>query len=278
MSRSLPDLAPLIAELREAEPGARAFLVFGSFGRGDAGPYSDIDLRVITAGPPAARDRVRFLGGRDAPLVHVSIGSRSYAELVARAAEPSGWAWIAGFCASARVIDDAHDLLGALRRVVEAHRPARLTTTTGMHYDLETLLEYLAKCKNARVAGDDRELFAAARLVADYAADVLLPLNGVAPVPSERGVRARALAFTVAPPGYREDHTVCAGYTAGARGVGTVFAAAMRLGEGVVRVLMERVAETPLEGALAGYLRDGTVLRYVRQGLGDEWRGARRGT
>ena len=39
----------------------------------------------------------------------------------------------------------------------------------------------------------------------------------------------------------------------------------MRLGEGTVQLLMERQAQLPLQGALATYLRDGTLLRYVRQ-------------
>ncbi|AUX42135.1 uncharacterized protein SOCE26_035620 [Sorangium cellulosum] len=259
----LPDIAPLVAELRGLEPRARAFAVFGSHARGDAGPCSDLDLRVITAGEPVERDRVRFLGGVDGPLLHVSIGSRSLRELVARAESPSGWPWMAGFCASARAIDDPQDLLGVLRRVVESHRPDRITTAAGAHYDLESLLEYLAKCKNARAAGRDLELLAAALHLAEHAMALLVPLNEVSAVGGEDEHRAAVLAFAVAPPGYREDVVLCAGWSASARPPAAVFAAAMRLAEGTARLLMSRADALPLRGALADYLRDGTVLRYI---------------
>lgn len=266
--RGLPDLAPLVAELRLGEPRARAFVVFGSFARGDAGPYSDVDLRVITAGEPVERDRVRFLGGDEGPLVHISIGSRSFAELAASLQKPDEWPWMAGILACAHVLDDPDDLIGTLRRLVETHRPAQLTTAAGVHYDLETLLEGITKCKNAHACGDDGEIFVHARHVAEYAVVLLLTLNDVIPALGRRAWRTRAATLPVAPPGYRADLALCAGDTGQARTSAEVFAAAMRLGEGTLRLLMERQERLPLQGALAGYLRDGTLLRYVRQRAG----------
>ena len=267
-SRGLPDLAPLIAELRAAEPRARAFLVFGSFARGDAGPYSDVDLRIITAGEPVERDRVRFLGGDEGPLVHVSIGSRSFAELVGLLQKPDEWPWMAGILARVQVLDDPDDLVGTLRRLVEAHRPAHMTTAAGMHFDLETLLESVTKCKNAHARGDEGELFVSARHVAEHAIVLLLSLNDVTPALGRRAWRRRATTLPVAPPGYGTDIALCTGDTGQARSGADVFAAAMRLGEGTMRLLMERQELLPLLGALAGYLRDGTLLRYVRQRAG----------
>lgn len=263
--REAPELAPLIAELRVAEPRARAFLIFGSFARGDAGPYSDVDLRIITAGEPVERDRVRFLGGSEGPLVHVSIGSRSFAELAALLQKPDEWPWIAGILARAQVLDDPDDLIGILRRLVETHRPARLISAAGLHYDLETLLEGITKCKNAHFRGDEAEILVNARHLAEYALVLLVSLNEVVPALGRRAWRQRARALPVAPPGYGADLALCSGDTGQARTSAEVFAAAMRLGEGTVRLLMERQAELPLGGALAGYLRDGTLLRYVRQ-------------
>jgi hypothetical protein len=263
--RELPELAPLIAELRVAEPRARAFVIFGSFARGDAGPYSDVDLRIITAGEPVERDRVRFLGGDAGPLLHVSIGSRSFAELAALLQKPDEWPWMAGILARGHVLDDPDDLVGTLRRLVETHRPARLTTAAGMHYDLETLLEGVTKCKNAHAAGDESELFVNARHVAEYVLFLLIALNEVVPAPGRRAWRMRARALAVAPAGYGADLALCTGDTGQARTSAEVFAAAMRLGEGTVQLLMERQAQLPLQGALATYLRDGTLLRYVRQ-------------
>ena len=39
-------------------------------------------------------------------------------------------------------------------------------------------------------------------------------------------------------------------------------------GTGTLRLLMERQERLPLHGALASYLRDGTLLRYIRQRAG----------
>lgn len=266
--RGLPDLVPLTAELRSAEPRARAFMVFGSFARGDAGPYSDVDLRIITAGEPVERDRVRFLGGDQGPLVHVSIGSRSFTELATSLKKPDEWPWMAGILARAHVLDDPDDLVGTLRRLVETHRPAHLITAAGMHYDLETLLEGITKCKNAHASSDDGEVFVNARHVAEYAIVLLLTVNDVVPALGRRAWRTRAVTLPVAPPGYGADIALCTGDAGQARTGAEVFAAAMRLGEGTLRLLMERHERLPLHGALASYLRDGTLLRYVRQRAG----------
>lgn len=47
-----------IDRLRGEEPSAMAVLLFGSRATGDEGPYSDVDLRVITADDPVCRDRM----------------------------------------------------------------------------------------------------------------------------------------------------------------------------------------------------------------------------
>jgi predicted nucleotidyltransferase len=85
---SWPRREEWVARLREGEPSALAVLVHGSYARGTQGCFSDVDLRVITAGPPRVRDRVH-LEERGRRLVHFSIGSRSLAER--SRAGPSTW-------------------------------------------------------------------------------------------------------------------------------------------------------------------------------------------
>lgn len=79
------------ARLRQHEPDALAILIFGSYGRGDAGPYSDLDLRVITSAPPRVPDRWHFVPHPEAPgrLLHVSVGARTMDEILSQASDPA---------------------------------------------------------------------------------------------------------------------------------------------------------------------------------------------
>ncbi|WP_394295657.1 nucleotidyltransferase domain-containing protein [Alicyclobacillus acidocaldarius] len=57
--------------LKEEEPSALAILLFGSRAAGAEGPYSDVDLRVITAREPEVRDRV-YIEKCEGRLIHSS--------------------------------------------------------------------------------------------------------------------------------------------------------------------------------------------------------------
>ncbi len=75
----MPGLAGWVERLRDEEPGALAVVLQGSVARGDAGPFSDVDLRIVTAGAPRRRDRA-YIEPEVGRLVHYSVGSRPLAE------------------------------------------------------------------------------------------------------------------------------------------------------------------------------------------------------
>lgn len=265
MLKSLPALQALLSELRHGEPLARAFVIFGSHARDDAGPYSDLDLGVITTGPPCQRDRIRFLRTSDGPLRQVSIYCRPLTEFVEHTHSPYGWSVVAGIFAAVKVIEDPLGLVGVLRRLVEINRPVQLTSKDGTYIDLDMLLGYLAKLKNAYASGNEIELFFAAQQVAQYFTAILVPLNEVRPFVSEHEFRARMLAFDVAPPDYAADLKICAGWTTSARSPEVVFAATLRLAEGIVKLLAQHLDKISLDDTFIEDIRNGTVLSFVRE-------------
>ncbi len=265
MLKALPELQALLSELRDSEPLARAFMIFGSQAREDAGPYSDLDLGVITTGPPVQRDRIRFLRTGDGQLRQVSIYSRPFTEFVEHTHSPYGWCVVAGIFAVVKVLEDPLGLVGVLRRLVEINRPPQLTSKDGTYIDLDMLLGYLAKLKNAYAAGNEIELFFAAQQVAQYFTALLVPLNEVRPFMSEHESRTRMLALAVAPPDYAADVKICAGWTTSARSLEVVFAAAMRLAEGVVKLLAEHLDKLSLDDRFLEDIRNGTVLSFVQE-------------
>lgn len=242
-------------------------MIFGSQARSDAGPYSDLDLGVITTGPPCQRDRIRFLKMGDGQLRQVSIYSRPFTEFMEHTHSPYGWSVVAGIFSIVKVLEDPLDLVGVLQRLIEVNRPAQLISKDGMYIDLDMLLGYLAKLKNAYVAGNEIDLFFAAQQVALSVTAILVPLNAVQPFMSEHEFRARMLAFAVAPPDYAADVKLCAGWTTSARSPQMIFTAAMRLAEGIVKLLAQHLDKVSLDDAFIEAIRNGTVLRFVQECL-----------
>ena len=265
MIKTLPDLQTLLSEVRNNEPFARAFVIFGSQARDDAGPYSDLDLGVITTGPPCQRDRIRFLKTSESQLRQVSIYCRPLTEFVEHTYSPYGWSVVAGIFGAAKVLEDPLDLVGVLRRLIEVNRPAQLTSKDGMYTDLDMVLGYLAKLKNAYAAGNELELLFASQQVAQYVTAILIPLNEVRSFVSEHEFRARTLAFDIAPPDYAADLKLCAGWTLSARSPEAVFTAAMRLAEGIVKLAAQHLDKLSLDDSLIEEIRNGTILSFVRE-------------
>jgi hypothetical protein len=161
-----------VARLRAEEPGALAVLVQGSFARGDPGPFSDVDLRVVTAGPPRRRDRA-YLEEEAGRLVHYSVGSRPLAELIQATTDAEIWPWLVAHYAAVTPLWDPGDAIGLLRRAVEANRPPPRPYLDGLLLELEAMVEEVAKLRNAEVAGDYVLAARAAWEAADHAWKVL---------------------------------------------------------------------------------------------------------
>ncbi|WP_165606021.1 GNAT family N-acetyltransferase [Mycolicibacterium mucogenicum] len=255
-----------IARTRRDYPGTRAVLLKGSHVRGDAGPYSDVDLDVLVAGSEDSCYLAWFDEERGR-LRHISVAIRSWDEWWEESAEPVDWAM--GFAADevfrliwAAVDEDAERLRGSGVR-----HPAAQP-------ELEDFFSDLGKVRNSWVAGDELGVRLAAQAAARLSPSVLAVVNPgypAEPVVSARAAIDAALAFPVAPQGYREDLLLCLGLSGGPSTVADVTAAAERLVMGTVSLLRDHRAWSPdpddprFEIGLDEALADGTLSSYLGQ-------------
>lgn len=253
--------------LREEIPGSVAILLKGSHARGDAGPHSDIDFDVLVAGAATERYPVWFDRDTDSRLRHVSVGVQDAAGWLNDAGEPEPWAYGLQVRESMRLLwAENPDLRERLDRPWREHPPAEP--------ELEDWFESLGKMRNAACRGDELGLRRAAQDLARYTPTLLRPLNPEVWATSPRSALDLVLAFPVAPAGYRDDLLACLGL-AGSATVEAIRAAGERLVAGTLDLLgahFDAIA-TLLADDLAGYLRDGTIVRYlatVTSTIGDD--------
>jgi hypothetical protein len=260
----VPGWAGWVERLRAAEPGALAVVLQGSVAQGDPGPFSDVDLRIVTAGPPRRRDRA-YLQDDHGRLVHYSVGSRPLAELVGAAADPELWPWLVAHYATVKPLWDPGDVVGLLRRAVEANRPPPRPYLDGLFLELESMVEEVAKLRNAEVAGDYVLAAHAAQAAADHAWKVLQRCTDPRPLATSADGVERMLDLGAAIPGYRRCMLVCLGLTPEARPLAGLAAAALDLADGVVAWLAERLPELAPPPGVADLLAGGALARHLGQ-------------
>jgi hypothetical protein len=255
-----PFITAWVARLRSDIPHAVAVLLKGSHARGVAGPHSDVDFDVLVDG--ASRDDyLAYLveAGSDR-LVHVSVAVQDVAAWFAEAKEPEEWAFALPAFETTRLLWARDDTLRArLDRPTREHPPGEP--------ELEDVVEGFGKVRNALLRGDDLAVRLAAQGLALLCPSLLRPINpDVRPTHRHEALLA-ALAFPVAPEGYRDDLLLCLGLTGRASTAHDVHDAARRLVAGTLALLRghaDRVADE-LPRDLFGYLVDGTLERYVAQ-------------
>lgn len=254
-------IARWVERLREEEPGAVAIVLKGSYARGEAEPYSDLDFDLLTAGAPCVEYPVYLAESAGGWLIHVSVATQSLEAWLAGEDEPEGWSF--GLPAEERT-----RLLWAADEAVRARVERRELRHPPGGAELEDFVADLGKVRNALARGDELALRLAAQGLAGLCPSVLRLLNPEARAGTRYGALLAALDFPVAPPGYREDMLLCLGLTGRASAPEEVYAAARRLVLGVVALLRPHAARLAphLQPALPRYLADGTLERYLEQG------------
>lgn len=242
-----------------------AILLKGSYARDEPAPFSDIDFDVLV-NPGPRDDYLAFLVEVGAGhLVHVSVAVQSVEAWVSEADEPQEWAfWLPAHETTRLLWAQDADLRHLLDRPGRLHRAGPP--------ELEDFVEAWGKVRNALGRNDDLAVRLAAQTLAQLCPSLLGPLNPkVAPSHRTDALRA-ALQFPIAPDGYRDDLLRCLGLTGHAGSMQEIHDAARRLTLGTLALLREHehLVKGVLPSDLHGYLRDGTLERYIRQGENGE--------
>ncbi|MDQ3654197.1 MAG: nucleotidyltransferase domain-containing protein [Chloroflexota bacterium] len=255
-------MAGWVERLRREIPGVVAVVLKGSHVRGNAGPYSDLDLDVLVFDEEIADAYLTWIvddgSGR---LVHVSVAVETVEDWLAGFREVATWSF--GFAAGevTRLM-----WLGRPSLRAELDRPGR--DHPGGEPELEDFIEELGKARNARLRSDEIAVRLAVQEIAQLCPTLLLPLNA----PANPGTRPEALKaaldLAVAPEGYRDDMLLCLGLSGTSSTVDEVLAAGERLVLGTL-ALLEANADMicpDLAPHLSELLSSGLLRRYLDQG------------
>jgi phosphoribosyl-AMP cyclohydrolase len=132
---------------------------------------------------------------------------------------------------------------------------------------LQDVLEDASKVRNARAAGDELRLRLAAHDMATRIPGVLALVNPPVLVETRAEALAAALAFPVAPEGYREDMLDCLGMSGRAVAAADLHDTALRLALGALRLLRPSAASVAgrIEPGMPEYLESGWLERLLTQ-------------
>ncbi|HEY7126620.1 MAG TPA: nucleotidyltransferase domain-containing protein [Ktedonobacterales bacterium] len=249
----------LIERIRADEPDTLAIVLHGSYARGTAGRYSDVDLDVILDSQPKIGYMTLLLEQERGRLLHVTIGFRLWTAWQVKKQAPAKWSFSLPVREPIRILWSVPELT---RQQLEATyiQPAGTEET-------EDFLEFASKVKNAYLTGDELCLRLAAHNLAELCPSLLGPMNQVEPVSTQCEALKTMLSFSVAPSHYREDMLICLGLSGSATTIADVYKSALRLARGTLALVQANpLAITPETSPyIAQYLEDGSLLQYLEQ-------------
>ena len=249
--------------LRDEIAGAEAILLTGSAARGQLGPWSDLDFRVLTRVP----DEWRYLtwvddagvadGGR---LCHISVGVKHIDGWLARFAEPVTWSFGLPCREATRLLWCRDPARRPALDVPFHERPPDIV-------ELEDLIEGYRKVRNAHVAGDAIAMRLASWDMATRCPMALRPINTPVCPGTRREALAASAAFAVAPPGYRDDLFAALGLADRQSSPMALLAITRRLALGILDLMLAHIDAYAgeLGPDLLPALRTGQLHALVRE-------------
>jgi hypothetical protein len=244
-------------------PGAWAVLLKGSYVRGDAGPWSDVDFDVLVDDTEIVDPYLSWFDDTTGRVVHISVAVEHLTDWLARFAEPEDWAFGLAAQPFTRLVWVARPSLAA-----ELDRPER--THPAGDPELEDFIEALGKARNAFLRGDELATRLALREVGNLTPSLLLPLNRKLVARTKPEAVRLLLDLEVAPPDYRDDLTALLCLDGRAHTIADLLETGERLVTGMLDLLEEhhdKIAPL-LAPHLDMALRDGTIRRYLAQDSG----------
>lgn len=251
-----------VMRLRREEPQAAAILCHGSYARGAAEPFSDLDLDVLIDGEPEAGYRSAFDVLPDGRLLHATIATLNLDEWVAQFAEPAEseeWAFFLPARQTAQLLWATPEAAAVLE--------GRITLELVSSPQLQDLLESAAKVRNALARNDALGVRQSAQDAALRVPALLALLTPIALVETRREALQAALDLPTPLPHYRDDLLACLGLHERSLPAAELAAAALRLTVGTLELLRTHsdALINLVEPGLPEALADGNLLRLVTE-------------
>jgi predicted nucleotidyltransferase len=216
--------------VRREFPNVIGMMVHGSVARGEPGPFSDIDLVVVT-GKGKKPLAFSFFDGD----VYVGVGFLRVAELEREFNYPKTFFWARGSAKATRIL---YDPKGILKRILIRWRqakPSHQILEKSLWDDYHNIIEYSGKLRNGWRNGDEYLTRYAARVIGQHVERVVITLNETSIV-SENYVWHQVLKAKKRPRHLGTDYPIVLGIR-GTKETSKVYRSALRLCSETLRLI-----------------------------------------
>jgi predicted nucleotidyltransferase len=205
-------------------------MVHGSVARSEAGPFSDIDLVVVT-GKGRKPSAFSFFDGD----IYVGVGFLRVAELEREFNDPKTFFWARGSAKATRIL---YDPKGILKRILTRWRqakPSHQILEKSLWDDYHNIIEYSGKLRNGWRNRDKYMTRYSARVIAEHVQRAIIVLNDLSII-SENYVWHQVLKARKRPRHLGTDYPIALGIM-GTNETGKVYRSAERLCRETLRLI-----------------------------------------
>jgi predicted nucleotidyltransferase len=231
LKRRYDEAAGRAASLARREyPRIAGILVHGSVARREPGPFSDIDMVVVTNRRRKPSEFSYFDGD-----IYVGVGFLSVAELEQEFTDPKAFFWARGSAKATRIL---YDPKGVLQRIIlrwKKTKPSNQILEKSLWDDYHNIIEYSGKLRNGWLKRDEYLMRYSARVIAQHVQRAIIALNDLSII-SENYVWHQVLNAGKKPKHLGTDYPLALGIK-GTRYTRTVYRSAMRLCRETLRLV-----------------------------------------
>jgi predicted nucleotidyltransferase len=237
LKRRYDEAAKLAAsQLKREHPRLAGILVHGSVGRGEPGPFSDIDMVAVTNSKRKPSDFSYFDGD-----IYVGVGFLSVAELKREFSDPKAFFWARGGGMATRILYDPRLILRRIMLRWKRAKPSFQILEKSLWDDYHNIIEYSGKLRNGWLKQDEYLTRYSARVIAQHVQRAIIALNDLSIV-SENYVWHQVLHARKRPKHLRTDYPLALGIK-GVRDTQTLYRSAMRLCRETLRMIRVEFGE-----------------------------------